>query len=267
MPESSAPSVWTNTNAYEAIMGRWSSPAAHVVLKWLALPVGLSWLDVGCGTGALTRAIAETTSPREVLGVDPSAEFLGLAAEQIPHQDVRFTIGDAHALPADDDSFDVTISGLVLSFVPDPQTAIVEMARVVRRGGTVSSYIWDVEDERQFTRPFWKAAIEVDPAVSALDPRTQFSVRGTEGLSALWKGAGLHDVIVDTISMPTVFRHFDDYWQPCLLDGTTPIQQYARSLGFEQQAVLRERLRTVLPTAVDGSIRLVGRIASVRGKK
>ena len=81
-------------------MGRWSSPAARVVLEWLALPPGLAWLDVGCGTGALTRAIPESADPREVLGVDPSAEFLGLAAKRSPGE-VRFSIGNAHALPAE----------------------------------------------------------------------------------------------------------------------------------------------------------------------
>ena len=263
----STPSVWTNTNAYEAIMGRWSSPAAQVALEWLALPPGLAWLDVGCGTGALTRAILDMANPREVLGVDPSPEFLALAAKQLPQERIRFAAGNAHSLPADDGIFDVIISGLMLSFVQDPQTAIIEMARVVRQGGTVCSYIWDVEDERQFTRPFWKAAMAVDPAISALDPRTLFTVRSTEGLAAIWQAAGLHDIMVDTISIPTVFRDFDDYWQPCLLDGTTPIQKYARSLGSEEQAVLREQLRAILPTAADGSITLVGRIAIARGTK
>jgi SAM-dependent methyltransferase len=267
MTDSSPSLLWTNTNAYEAIMGRWSSPSARVVLEWLALPPGLAWLDFGCGTGALTRAILETANPREVLGVDPSAEFLGLAAEQISYQGVRFAIGNAHALPADDDSFDVTISGLVMSFVPDPRTAIVEMARVVRRGGTVASYIWDVEDEQQFTRPFWKAAMEVDPAVSALDPRTQFTLGGIDALSELWMTAGLEDVSAADIAMPTVFRDFGDYWQPCLLDGSTPIQKYARSLSADQQTALREQLRAVLPIAADGSISLLGHLAVVRGTK
>lgn len=267
MTDSSPSLLWTNTNAYEAIMGRWSSPAARAALEWLAMPPGLAWLDVGCGTGALTRAILALTDPREVLGVDPSTEFLALAAKQLPQEQVRFAVGNAHSLPAEDGSFDVTISGLVLSFVQDPQTAIVEMARVVRRGGAVCSYVWDVEDERQFTRPFWKAALEVDPAVSDWDPRTQFFVRGVEELAALWRTAGLHDVTGDSITMPIVFRDFDDYWQPCLLDGTTPIQRYARSLGADQQLALAQRLRAVLPTAADGSISLLGRLSIVRGSK
>jgi SAM-dependent methyltransferase len=248
-------------------MGRWSRPAAQVALEWLALPHDLAWLDVGCGTGALTRAILETASPREVLGVDPSAEFLALAAEDVQDPRVRFAIGNAQSLPAEDNRYDVAISGLVLHFVPDTRATAIEMARPVRRDGTVTGYIWDVDDEQQFTRPFWRAASEVDPDVSAWDPRAQFSLRGMDGLSDAWTGAGLHDVTVTAIAIPTVFSTFDDYWLPCLLDGTTPIQRYARSLGPDQQIALGERLSEVLPIAADGSITLVGRLLIVRGTK
>jgi SAM-dependent methyltransferase len=259
--------TWSNSEAYEAIMGRWSRPAAQAALEWLALPPDLAWLDVGCGTGALTRAILETAGPREVLGVDPSAEFLALAAENIRDPRVHFAIGNAQSLPAENNSFDVAISGLVLHFVADAPAAAVEMTRAVRQGGTVAGYIWDVDDDQQFTRPFWKAAAEIDPAITAWDPRTQFSLLGGEMMMGLWADAGLQDVAVAAIAIPTVFRDFDDYWQPCLLDGTTPIQRYARSLGSDQQIALRERLRTVLPIAADGSITLLGRLLISRGVK
>src|SRR6478609_212465 len=141
--------TWSNTEAYEAIMGRWSRPAAQAALEWLALPPDLAWLDVGCGTGALTQAILETASPSEVLGVDPSAEFLVLAAEEIQDPRVHFQTGSAQSLPMEDDRFDVIVSGLVLHFVPDHKASAVEMTRVARRGGVVAAHIWDVDDERQ----------------------------------------------------------------------------------------------------------------------
>jgi SAM-dependent methyltransferase len=259
--------TWSNTAAYEAIMGRWSRPAAQAALDWLALPPGLAWLDVGCGTGALTRTILETAAPGAVLGVDPSPEFLALAAEEFRDPRVRFSTGNAQSLPAEDNRYDVAISGLVLHFVPDARAAAVEMARAVHRDGTVTGYIWDVDDEQQFTRPFWKAATAIDPAIGTWDPRTQFSLRGLDGLSDHWTVAGLREVTVAAIAIPTVFRIFDDYWLPCLLDGTTPIQRYARSLGPDQQVALREALRAVLPIAADGTITLVGRLLIVRGTK
>src|SRR5829696_8873327 len=91
--------VWGNTATYEAYMGRWSRPVAEATLAWLGLPPGLAWLDVGCGTGALTEVILEAADPREILGVDPSADFLATAAGQMTDPRVRFSIGDACRLP------------------------------------------------------------------------------------------------------------------------------------------------------------------------
>ena len=100
MADATRAHVWGNTEAYEAYMGRWSRPVAEAALAWLGLPPGLTWLDVGCGTGALTQAILEVADPREILGVDPSADFLATAAGQIADPRVRFAVGDARATGA-----------------------------------------------------------------------------------------------------------------------------------------------------------------------
>src|SRR4051794_41782868 len=65
--------VWANGNAYERYVGRWSRPVAREFLGWLGVERGLRWLDVGCGTGALSQTILETAGPAEVVGVDLSA--------------------------------------------------------------------------------------------------------------------------------------------------------------------------------------------------
>lgn len=268
MAQHASPQVWSNSNAYEAIMGRWSRPAAEAVLAWQAAPAGLSWLDVGCGTGALTRLILDTADPADVLGVDPSAEFLALAAELVDDERVTFAVGNAVKLPAPDARYDAVISGLVLHFVPDPEAALIEMTRVARGGGSVTGYIWRVDDEEQFTRPFWRAAIAADPASAAeVDPGKQFALRRPEQLADLFAAAGLVYAVVEPVDVPVVFRDFDDYWQPCLLDGATPIQRYARSRTAEQQRELAEHLRATLPIASDGSIPLQGRLWVARGWK
>ena len=267
MADATRAHVWDNTEAYEAYMGRWSRPVAEAVLAWLGLAPGLTWLDVGCGTGALTRAILDAADPRAVLGVDPSADFLATAAGQIADPRVRFAIGDARALPVPSDAYDVVVAGLVLHFVPDPQPAVREMARTARRGGAVAAYVWDFAGERQFTRYFWQAATALDPAATAQDPSTLFSVCHPEPLAALFAGAGLQAVTVEAVVVPTVFRDFDDYWQPYLLGGSSPAQRYVAALGDGQREALRERLRTELPIAGDGSIPLLGRLWAVRGAK
>ena len=267
MADATGAHVWANTETYEAYMGRWSRPVAAAALAWLALPPGLAWLDVGCGTGALTQAILDAADPREILGVDPSADFLAVAAGLIADPRVRFAVGDASALPAPDGAYDAVVAGLVLHFVPDPPPAVREMARAARRGGTVAAYVWDFAGERQFTRYLWQAAIELDPAAAAQDPSRHCAMCRPEPLAALFVGADLQDVTVEAVVVPTVFRDFDDYWQPHLLSGSSPAQRYVTSLGTEPRAALRERLRATLPIADDGSIPLLGHLCAVRGTK
>jgi SAM-dependent methyltransferase len=259
--------VWGNTEAYEAYIGRWSRPAAEAILQWLALPSGQRWLDVGCGTGALTQAILAAAEPSEVLGVDPSAEFLGTAEAQIIDPRVRFAIGDARALPVPSDAYDVVIAGLVLNFVPEPEAAVAEMVRAARPSGMVAGYVWDFAGERQFQRYFWRAATALDPAAIALEQSMQFPLCHPEPLAALFASAHLQAVAVQAIDVPTVFRGLDDYWQPYLLGGSALAQRYATSLGDEQRTALREQLRSILPIADDGSIHLIGRAWAVRGTK
>jgi SAM-dependent methyltransferase len=267
MADATSAHLWGNADAYDAYMGRWSRPVAGDALAWLGPSPGLSWLDVGCGTGALTEAILDAADPREVLGVDPSADFLATAAGQIADPRVRFAIGDAAALPVPDAAYDVVIAGLVLHFVPDPLPAIREMMRAARRGGTVAAYVWDFAGERQFTRYFWRAATDLDPAAAAQDPSTQMPLCQPEPLAALFAGAGLQAVTVQAVVVPTLFRDFDDYWQPHLLGGSSPAQRYVASLGDAQRTALRERLHAMLPIDADGSLPLLGHVWAVRGTK
>jgi len=257
--------IWDNSATYEAYMGRWSRPVAEAVLAWLGLPPGLTWLDVGCGTGALTQAILDAADPREILGVDPSADFL-VAAGRITDPRVRFEVGDAQALPVANDAYDVVISGLVLHFVPDPLAAVREMTRAARPGGTVAAYVWDPAGERQFTRYLWRAATALDPTAAVQDPARQATL-GRPELGSLFAGASLDAVTVQAVVAPIVFRDFDDFWQPHLLGGASPAQRYVASQGAAQQTALRERLKTMLPIADTGSISLRGHLWVVRGTK
>jgi hypothetical protein len=134
-------------------------------------------------------------------------------------------------------------------------------------GGTVAAYVWDPTGEGQFTRPLWQAATMLDPAATTQDPIRHLSVCQPEPLAALFAGAGLRDVTVDAVVVPTVFRDFDDFWQPHLLGGSSPAQRYVTSLSADQRTALRERLQAMLPMADDGSIPLLGHVWAVRGTK
>src|SRR4051794_33360176 len=91
--------AWEGADAYEACMGRWSRPMAKAFLNWFAAPGSGEWLDVGCGTGALTAGILETDDPINVTGIDPSIEFLNTAKNSVSDPRARFLVGDATALP------------------------------------------------------------------------------------------------------------------------------------------------------------------------
>jgi SAM-dependent methyltransferase len=257
--------VWGSGAAYEPYVGRWSRLLAREFLAWLGVPTGRRWLDVGCGTGALSQTILDCAAPSEVVGVDPSAGYIEYARAQLPDETVRFEVGDARALPYEGGEFDAAVSGLMLNFVPEPDRAAAEMGRVVRDGGTVAAYVWDYAGKMELMRHFWDAAVELNPDAIELDEGRRFPLCRPEPLTELFQGSGLEGVEVRAIDIPTVFRDFDDYWSP-FLGGQGPAPGYAMSLSEDRRAALRERIRSGLPIASDASIHLIARAWAVRGR-
>ena len=260
------PGTWRGAAAYEAYVGRWSRLVAPRFLARLDVPSGSRWLDVGCGTGALTEEVLRSCSPGLVLGLDPSAPFVGRAAAGVPDPRAAFCQGSAQALPVRDASVDAVVSGLVLNFVPDRPAALAELRRVARRGGTVAAYVWDYADGMQLIRHFWDAAVECDPAARPLDEGTRFPDCRPGPLEELFAGAGLDDVAVEEVVVPTDFIDFDDYWAP-FLGGAGPAPAYVTSLDEARRAALRRTLRARAPVAADGSVRLTARAWAVRGRR
>ena len=256
--------VWASGAAYEPYVGRWSRLVAREFLAWLAVPARARWLDVGCGTGALTQTILAESEPQSVTGVDASAGFVAYAREQTPDPRARFAVADARQIAEETGAYDAAVSGLVLNFVPEPERAAAEMARVTRAGGVVAAYVWDYAGQMQLIRYFWDVAAALDPGAAELDEGRRFSLCQPEALQALFDTAGLREVATRAIDVPTHFRDFDDYWRP-FLGGQGPAPHYATALDAEGQAALRESLRARLPIAADGSIALVARAWAVRG--
>ena len=256
--------VWASGAAYEPYVGRWSRLVASEFLRWLAIRDGARWVDVGCGTGAVAEAILRQADPSEVVGIDPSAAYVEYAQAHIIDPRARFEVGSASALPLDDAQVDAAVTGLVLNFVPDAVQALAEMVRVTRPGGTVGAYVWDYAGQMQLMRQFWDAAGALDPRARELDEGVRFPLCRPEPLQALFTGAGLADVQVRPIDVPTRFRDFDDYWTP-FLGGQAPAPGYAMSLSEDRRTELREYLRVRLPYDGDGGIPLIARAWAVRG--
>ena len=264
---STAAHTWGNSDAYEAFMGRWSRRAADAALAWLEPVAGLRWLEVGCGTGASTEAIVALTDPAEVVAIDPSPAFLAQARQRVADRRVRFEPGVAEALPVESDAFDVSIACLVLHFMTDPAQVLLEMTRAAKPGGVVSGYIWDVASDEQFMSPFWMAATALDPGATEWEPLYRQKLNSEQGVISLFQDAPLEDVVPTTLDFPIVFQDFDDYWIPCQLDGSPPVQRYVKTLSEDGKAALRERLSEELPVAEDGTIPLRGRLWIARGTK
>lgn len=257
--------VWAAGDLYEPYVGRWSRLVAREFLDWLSRPTNEDWLDVGCGTGALTRVIIDTTQPRTVTGIDPSAEFVAYSQEQIAGPGVSFKVGDARWLPVDASSVDVAVAGLILNFVPDPSQAVAEMTRAVRAKGVVAAYVWDYAGKMEMMRYFWDAAGSLDPAALDFDEGRRFPICAPAPLLELFESAGLRSIDVRPIDVLMRFRDFDDYWRP-FLGGQGPAPGYAMSLTEDRRNVLRDRIHGHLPVLKDGSIELTARAWAVAGR-
>jgi SAM-dependent methyltransferase len=258
------PDVWAIGAAYEPYIGRWSRLVAREFLAWLAQPAEGRWLDVGCGTGALTGAVLAGAAPAHVLAADASMGFVAFARRELPASRASFVVADARALPCASSALDAVVSGLVLNFVPEPERAAAEMTRVARPGAVVATYLWDYAEGMQLLRAFWDAAVALDPGAAALDEGRRFPLCHPAALSTLWERQSLRDVECRPLDVATRFASFDDLWTP-FLGGQGPAPSYVASLDEPRRALLRERLRERLPVTSDGAIPLTARAWAVRG--
>lgn len=255
---------WLSGIAYERFMGRWSTLVAQNFLGWLAVSAAHSWLDVGCGTGSLTKSILETHQPKEIISIDSSSDFISHAQRSITDPNVHFRVGLAQSLELDSNSIDVTVSGLVLNFVSQPKAALSEMLRVTKPDGKIGIFLWDYADGMQMLRYFWDAAVELDHNVNDLDEGIRFPLCQEGQLEALVREVGLKQVQTTAIEVETVFQNFDDYWQP-FLGNVGPASTYTMSLNQINRQKLEDKLRTSLPIDDNGSISLNARAWAVKG--
>src|SRR3954451_8636108 len=244
---------WWSGEIYESYVGRWSRVVAGDFINWLDQPPGLRWLDVGCGTGALTAAILRTANPASVLGVDPSEGFIGYARQSVDDSRASFDVRSAAELP--DGPFDVVVSGLVLNFVPERVEALRRMREI---GSRVAVYVWDYAEGMQVMRYFFDTMLALRPQDREHDEGVRFPFCTAEGLEGLFREAGFADVRTRAIDVPTVFTSFADYWTPAL-GGTGVAPVYLRSLDPADQDAMREGVKERLPIEADGSIRLTAR--------
>lgn len=248
--------------AYERMMGRWSRLAGDVFLDWLALPRGLAWLDVGCGNGAFTECIVGRCEPASVDAIDPSDGQLAFARMQPRAARVRYRQGDAMAIPFGDATFDVATMALVLFFVPDPARSLNEMIRVVRPGGTVAAYLWDM-----YGGGFPHAALGSVLRDMGMPPPKPPSVAVSkpDAFRSLWQDAGLEAVEMREIAVERTFDGFDDLWTAC--SSVASLRAVIDRLSAADVSGIRAQLRERLPPAdACGRITHGARANAIRGR-
>lgn len=255
---------WSSGQDYELYVGRWSSAVARDFVPWMDAPPGANWLDVGCGTGALSEAILRYAEPTRLHGVDSSSAFIDLATHRLSGTIATFSVGNAMRLDDADDTHDAVASALVLTFLPDAATAIAEQVRVTVPGGVVGAYIWDYASGMQLMRYFWDAVVEVDPSAADQTEGARNAEWQPYHLERLFADAGLTGVETREFIVPTPFPSFDDYWSP-FLGGQGSAPAFLRTRGEEFAAAVRAQLERTVPAAPDGSISLTARAWAVKG--
>lgn len=250
--------AFTDGEVYERLMGRWSRSAGIQFLDWLKLPKGLQCLDVGCGNGAFTEVLATRAAPSELAGVDPSKEQIDFAKIREGAKFAQFRVGDAQALPFPDGSFDVAIMALVISFVSDPAKAVLEMARVVRPGGVVATYMWSNMSPH---RPFFATMNELG---------VPFSIRSNNAselsaMRSLWEQAGIVSVETHTFEIPVAFSDFNDFWDSNSTPAG-PVGKVIEKLSPTDRERVLSHLREQLPQDEAGRITYQARANAVKGR-
>lgn len=246
--------------AYEQMMGVWSRLTGGIFLDWLMPPSGLRWIDIGCGNGAFTEVLIERCAPVEVQGIDPSEGQLAFARTRPGSSVAEFRLGDAMALPFSTDRFDAAVMALVLVFVPDPAKGVEEMVRVVRPGGVVATYMWDMLG----------GGFPLDPilvemrAMGLTPPRPpRMDVSRMEMLRDLWTRAGLQSVETKEITVTRTFADFDEFWSVKV--KAPSLGPIVAAMGAEDIETLKSHLRVRLPADNRGRIAYGSRAHAIKG--
>lgn len=246
--------------AYERFMGKWSRLAGEIFLDWIAVPPGLRWIDVGCGNGAFTELLFERQRPAHVEGIDPSPAQLAFARTRLQGREASLHLGSADRLPFGDATFDAAAMALVIFFVPEPEKGVAEMVRVVRPGGAVAAYAWDMPG----------GGFPIEPLTEGLrmfgieplrPPRADVSA--IDALRGIWAGAGIGSIVTRAIEVEREFESFEDWWWCCR--GAPSLGATLDRLTPADTSRLQDVLRRRLPAGTDGRIRCQARANAVAG--
>jgi ubiquinone/menaquinone biosynthesis C-methylase UbiE len=252
---------------YENLMGRWSRRLAPLFIAHGGIADGENVLEVGCGTGSLTFALAEAAALARLTAIDFSEVYLAAARAKSRDPRIHLEQGDGCALRFADASFDRTLSMLVLpSVVPRSEAMIAEMRRVTRPGGVVAAAFWDSPGGNPSQRMLWDTAAVLDEAAAEARDRTMSRpIYAPGALARMWAEAGLVDIDPQSLMVRMDFANFADYWGP-FASGEGALGAYIATLDGARRDRLERHLRSAyLAGRPDGERSFAAVALSCRG--
>jgi ubiquinone/menaquinone biosynthesis C-methylase UbiE len=254
---------WTNPTTINA-WDVWSEkqaihcqPLTDALINHASLCAGDIVLDLACGVGQPSLSIARKIAPNgTVIATDLSQGMLNVAeknAAQADIQNIQFKVADAHNLPFEDNTFDRVVSRLGLMYFWDVETAISEIYRVLKPGGTASFAVWGADDKNQYFGTILVPFIQRKemPAMPE-DAPTPTRFANCAGLTKVFEGKGFNKVSTHEYCEPlpwpgspaTLFKHF--------YDMAVPLQAYIDSFSEEQQSAAQSEIEQGFSEVWDG---------------
>jgi SAM-dependent methyltransferase len=254
----------TDPDVYEHFMGRWSARLAEPFLEFAGVEPGDRVLDVGCGTGTISLALAERGA--RTVGVDASHSYLDGARRLRPHLNVTYEHGDACRLDIPTGSFDACVSTLAIDVIPEVELVAAEMRRVTRPGGIVACGTFDFWGGNSVLDLVLDTGAVLDEGIRRL--RAQIKARPivwANGQANLWRQAGLVEVVEVPIVLSFDYSDFEDYWSS-FSTGPTRVAQRLTALSAGLRSEIEEHVRAgYLAGLADGPRSFAGIVRAVRG--
>ena len=234
--------MFSSGDSYESFMGRHSRKLAPLFADFAQVRDQGLLLDVGCGTGSLTQVLVDRTRDTKITGIDPSKAFVGHARACFAENPrVSIDEGSATMLPYADNTFDQSVTLLVLMFIADAEKAISELVRVTKPGGKLAACVWS-KTGYKVGEIFQDEARRLDPGAAEALARNMPHPYVDRQLTQEWRNAGLKDVAETSIEIQMAFDNFDRYWQSQVTGGG-PAASYMSTLAPEHMERLRQAVR------------------------
>jgi SAM-dependent methyltransferase len=235
------PPNWTDPDAYEIFMGRWSELLAKPFLAFAGVVPNGRVLDVACGTGVLTKALADAGA--HVIGVDASEGYMEGARHRRSHPNITYELGDIRQMRFDDDSFDAAVSTLALDVLPEIEQVVAEMKRVTRPGGVVASGVPQFFGGTPASDLVNHTGAVLDAGINQL--RTFVKGRPlfwANGQAGLWRKMGLAEVTEAPVVVDCEYASFSDYWAT-FTGGQGRLASLFMALSDEVRGAIEQHVR------------------------